>query len=49
MKPLELDALKTPTLAEVAPIVEGKPDVTKLSEIDLEELGKQISLAEDRL
>ena len=41
VKPLELDALKTPTLAEVAPIVEGKPDVTKLSEIDLEELAKK--------
>jgi type III restriction enzyme len=41
VKPLELDALKTPTLAEVAPIVEGKPDVTKLSEIDLEELGRK--------
>ena len=41
IKPLELDALKTPTLAEVAPIVEGKPDVTKLSEIDLEELGRK--------
>ena len=41
LEALELDALKTPTLAEVAPIVEGKPDVTKLSEIDLEELGKK--------
>ncbi|MGH8546941.1 MAG: DEAD/DEAH box helicase, partial [Gammaproteobacteria bacterium] len=41
VKPLELDALQTPTLAEVAPIVEGKPDVTKLSEIDLETLGKK--------
>jgi type III restriction enzyme len=41
VKPLDLDALKTPTLAEVAPIVEGKPDVTKLSEIDLEELGRK--------
>jgi type III restriction enzyme len=41
VKPLELDALKTPTLAEVAPIVEGKPDITKLSEIDLETLGKK--------
>lgn len=28
-------------LAEVAPIVEGKPDVTKLSEIDLEELARK--------
>jgi type III restriction enzyme len=41
VKPLELDALKTPTLAEVAPIVEGKPDVTKLSEIDIEGLGRK--------
>ena len=41
VKPLELDALKTPTLAEVAPIVEGKPDVTKLSEIDLQTLAKK--------
>jgi type III restriction enzyme len=41
VKPLELDALKTPTLAEVAPIVEGKPDVTKLSEITLEELARK--------
>ncbi|MEX0803365.1 MAG: DEAD/DEAH box helicase family protein [Candidatus Binatia bacterium] len=41
VKPLELDALKTPTLAEVAPIVEGKPDVTKLSEIALEELARK--------
>jgi type III restriction enzyme len=41
IKPLELDALKTPTLAEVAPIVEGKPDVTKLSEIALEDLARK--------
>jgi type III restriction enzyme len=41
VKPLELDAFKTPTLAEVAPIVEGKPDISKLSEIDLEALGKK--------
>ena len=41
VKPLELDVFKTPTLAEVAPIVEGKPDVTKLSEIALEELARK--------
>lgn len=41
VKPLELNASETLTLAEVAPIVEGKPDVTKLSEIDLETLGKK--------
>jgi type III restriction enzyme len=41
VKTLELDAFKTPTLAEVAPIVDGKPDITKLSEIDLEDLGRK--------
>ena len=41
VKSLELDVLKTPTLAEVAPIVEGKPDVTKLSEIDLQTLAQK--------
>ncbi len=41
VKPLQLDAFKTPTLAEVAPIVEGKPDVTKLSEIALEDLARK--------
>ncbi len=38
---LELDAGKTPQLAELAPIVDGKPDVTKLSKIDLEALAKE--------
>lgn len=38
---MEIDAYKTPTLAEIAPIVEGKPDVTKLSEIALEELARK--------
>jgi type III restriction enzyme len=41
VKTLELDAFKTPTLAEVAPIVDGKPVVSKLSEIDLEDLGRK--------
>jgi type III restriction enzyme len=36
---LSLDAYETPTLAELAPIIEGKPDVTRLSEISLRELG----------
>lgn len=39
VKPLELDAYDSATLAELAPIVEGKPDVTKISAINLEELG----------
>jgi type III restriction enzyme len=42
--PLELDAYKTATLAEIAPIIEGKPDVTKLSTIDLEGLAKKFRL-----
>ena len=37
--PLELDAYNTATLAELAPIVEGKPDVTRITTIQLEELG----------
>ncbi len=40
-KPLSLDAYETPTLAELAPIIEGKPDVTRLSEISLRELGER--------
>jgi len=40
-KPLTLDAYETPTLAELAPIIEGKPDVTRLTEISLRELGER--------
>ncbi len=39
VKPLELDAYQTATLAELAPVVEGKADITKITEITLEELG----------
>jgi len=39
--PLELDAYNTATLAELAPIVEGKPDLTKIATIHLEELGQK--------
>jgi type III restriction enzyme len=38
-KPLVLDAYETATLAELAPIIEGKPDVTRITEITLQELG----------
>jgi type III restriction enzyme len=38
---LELDAAKTATIADLAPIVEGKPDITKIAEIDLENLAKE--------
>jgi hypothetical protein len=32
-KPLLLDAYESLTLAELAPIIEGKPDVTRISEL----------------
>ncbi len=43
-KPLVLDAYETPTLAELAPIIEGKPDVRRISEISLRELGEHFRL-----
>jgi type III restriction enzyme len=39
-----LDAYETPTLAELAPIIEGKPDVTKITEISLRELGERFRI-----
>ena len=44
IEPLELDAFDNSTLAEVAPIVDGKPDVTKIKEIDLEDLGRKFRM-----
>ena len=41
VKPLGLNAYETVTLAELAPIIEGKPDVTKISEIDLKGLAQK--------
>ena len=41
LKPLELDAGRTAKLAELAPVVEGKPDVMKIEAIDLEQLAKE--------
>ena len=38
---LELDAYETATLAELAPVVDGQPDINRISEINLEELGKK--------
>jgi type III restriction enzyme len=40
VRPLELNAFETTLLAEMAPVVEGRPDVTKITEIDLEKLGQ---------
>ena len=44
MKPLELNASQTAKLAELAPILEGKPDVTKIAEIDLERLAREFRM-----
>jgi len=41
IKPLTLDAYETPTIADLAPVIDGKPDVTKLTSIDVEKLGKE--------
>jgi type III restriction enzyme len=43
-KSLRLDAYETPTNAQLAPIIEGKPDVTKLSEIDLRKLADRFRM-----
>ena len=39
--PLELDAAQTTQVAELAPIVEGKPDVSKINRIELERLARE--------
>lgn len=41
IEPLELRPEETPLLTELAPVVDGKPDVTKITRIDLEELGRR--------
>ncbi|MBI4334638.1 MAG: type III restriction endonuclease subunit R, partial [Chloroflexi bacterium] len=41
VNPLELNASQTARLAELAPIVEGKPDVTKMAQIDLDRLARE--------
>jgi type III restriction enzyme len=38
---LELDAGQTAQVAELAPVLEGKPDVTKVSRIELERLARE--------
>lgn len=41
VQPLELNASQTARLAELAPILEGKPDVSKIARIDLEHLARE--------
>ncbi len=44
VKPLELNAFENPQIAELAPMVDGKPDVMKISQIDLEKLGRKFRM-----
>lgn len=44
VEPLLIDAYDTTTIAEMAPILEGKPDITKLSLIELEDLGRKFRM-----
>ena len=39
-KSLVLDAAQTPQIAELAPVIDGKPAVDQITTIDLEELGR---------
>ncbi|MCX7001444.1 MAG: DEAD/DEAH box helicase family protein [Candidatus Sumerlaeota bacterium] len=41
IQPLELDASRTAKVAELAPVLEGKPDVTKIDRIELERLARE--------
>lgn len=40
-RPLELDAAQTAQVAELAPILEGKPDVSRINRIELERLARE--------
>jgi type III restriction enzyme len=44
MKALRINAAQTPRLAEMAPVVDGKPDVTKITEIDLADIASRFRL-----
>ena len=40
-RPLELDAAQTAQIAELAPVLEGRPDVSQISRIELEHLAQE--------
>ncbi len=44
VEPLTLNAYDTREIAELAPVIDGKHDVTRLSEIDLEKIYSQVRL-----
>jgi len=41
VEPLYLDAARTAQLVEVAPTIDGKPDITKIDSINLEDLARE--------
>ena len=41
VEPLALNASETAQVAELAPVVDGKPDVSKINDIDLEQLARE--------
>ncbi len=41
---LPLNAAETATLAQLAPVVEGKPDVSRITEIDLDDLARRFRM-----
>lgn len=42
--PLRLEAAETATLAQLAPVVEGKPDVSRITEISLDDLARRFRM-----
>ena len=44
LNPLELDASQTVTLVEMAPVVDGKPDITMIDEIELAKLAQDFRM-----
>lgn len=44
VRPLTLNAAETTRFAELAPIIDGKPDVTKVTAIDLEGLAREFRM-----
>lgn len=44
LEPLELDARHTAQVAELAPVVDGKPDVTRIDRIELERLARDFRM-----
>ncbi len=41
LKPLELSTEDARTVVEIAPVIDGKPDLTRLTELDLMKLGEE--------